>query len=420
MREERATEFLSPGRHLMERVVIVGAGQGGFQAAASLRQEGFQGEILLIGEEPGLPYQRPPLSKAYMADGAAERLLLKPARFYEGAAITRLDTTRVVAIHRAERAVETEAGARHGYDHLILATGARNARPPIPGQAAEGVLELRTLANAERLRARLAGARHAVVIGGGFIGLEFAAMARAAGVAVTVLEATPRLMGRALSPEMSEYFLEAHRAMDTEVLLGAAARAIEAAAGRVSGVVTADLGTIACDLVLIATGVRPNVELAEAAGLPAENGVLVDARLLTPDPAISALGDAARFPLPGGELVRLESVQAAVDHARHIARRLAKGETGAYAAVPWFWSDQGKLKLQIAGLGAGADAVETVPAKGEERVVLLYRGGRLIAAETVNAPGQHMAARRLIGAPRERLAAAGFDLKEALRAGPPD
>lgn len=401
----------------MERIVIVGAGQGGYQAAASLRQEGFAGEITLFGEEPGLPYQRPPLSKAYMADGEAERLALKPASFYERAAITYRPETRIEAIDRAARAVVSATGERVGYDHLILATGARNFRPPIPGQEAEGVLELRTLADAARLRARLGRTRHAVVIGGGFIGLEFAAMARAAGVGVSVLEAAPRLMGRALSPAMSDFFLGAHRGMGTEVLLGAAARRIEAEAGRVSGVDTADLRVVPGDLVLIATGIRPNVELAEAAGLRVDNGVVVDETLATSDPAISALGDVASFPLPGGGRTRLESVQAAVDHARHIARRLVKGERAAYAAVPWFWSDQGKLKLQIAGLGTAADAAHDAPLPEGGKMVLLYRGDRLVAVETVNAPGQHMAARRLIGAPRALIEAAGSDLKAALKAG---
>ncbi|TPE51691.1 NAD(P)/FAD-dependent oxidoreductase [Amaricoccus solimangrovi] len=401
----------------MDRILIVGAGQGGFQAAASLRQEGFAGEIVLFGEEPGLPYQRPPLSKAYMADGDADRLLLKPASFYERSTITYRPEVRIGAIDRAAREVVTAAGERLGYDHLILATGARNFRPPIPGQEADGVLELRTLADAVRIRARLAETRHAIVIGGGFIGLEFAAMARAAGVGVTVLEAAPRLMGRALSPAMSEFFLAAHREMGTEVLLGAAARRIEAEGGKVSGVDTADVRVVPGDLVLIATGIRPNVELAEAAGLHVDNGIVVDESLLTSDPAISALGDAASFPLPEGGRARLESVQAAVDHARHIAKRLLRGESAPYAAVPWFWSDQGKLKLQIAGLGTAADESQDVPQPEGAKMVLLYRQGRLIAAETVNAPGQHMAARRLIGAPRSALEAAGYDLKAALRQG---
>ena len=392
------------------RVVIIGTGQGGFQMAASLRQEGFAGPVTLIGDEPGLPYQRPPLSKAYMADGAAERLLLKPATFYDRSALTLIEA-RATRIDRDARVVETADGGRHPYDHLVIATGARAFRPAIPGLADPAVLELRTLADAAGLRARLAGTRHAIVVGGGFIGLEFAAMARAAGVEVTVLEAAPRLMARAVSPAMSDWFLAAHRALGVEVLLDAAVAAVEGA-----GVRLADGRVIAGDLVLAATGVRPNAEIAAEAGLAVENGVVVDSALLTADPAISALGDCAAFPLPEGGRVRLESVQAAVDHARHIARRLVKGEAGDYAAVPWFWSDQGSHKLQIAGLGTGADEVLPLPAAEGQAVVLLFRQGRLAAVETVNAPAQHMAARRLIGAPKAVLETAGYDLRQATKA----
>lgn len=393
------------------RVVVIGTGQGGFQLAASLRQEGFAGSVTLIGEEPGLPYQRPPLSKAYMADGDAERLLLKPAGFYARSAITLIDRTRASRIDRDARTVHTADGAAHPYDHLVLATGARPFRPPVEGLDGPDTVELRTLADAALLRGRLARTRHAIVIGGGFIGLEFAAMARAAGVDVTVLEAAPRLMARALSPALSDWFLAAHRAMGTEVLLGVGVAAVETG----QGVRLTDGRNIAGDLILAATGVRPNVELAEEAGLAVQNGVVVDGRLVSADPAISALGDCAAFPLADGARVRLESVQAAVDHARHIARRLVKGATGDYAAVPWFWSDQGKHKLQIAGLGAGADEVLSLPQSADQPVMLLFRAGRLAAVETVNAPAQHLAARKLIGTPREELEEVGFDLKEALR-----
>lgn len=393
------------------RIVIIGTGQGGYQMAASLRQEGFAGQITLIGDEPGLPYQRPPLSKAYMADGDAERLLLKPASFYDRSGLTLHAATRATRIHRAQREVETADGARHAYDHLILATGARAFRPPVPGLDAPGVLALRTLEDAGRLRDRLATTRHAVVIGGGFIGLEFAAMARAAGVAVTVVEAGSRLMARAVSPALSDWFLAAHRAMGTEILLNARLESVEPGAVRLSDRV------IACDLVLAATGVRPNCELAAEAGLAVENGVAVDGLLSTDDPAISALGDCACFPLPDGSRVRLESVQAAVDHARHIARRIVHGAGDAYAAVPWFWSDQGKAKLQIAGLSTGADAVHAAPCADGQAAVLLFREGRLIAVETVNMPAQHMAARTLIGTSRAALEPFGYDLKQAMQAG---
>jgi 3-phenylpropionate/trans-cinnamate dioxygenase ferredoxin reductase subunit len=246
------------------------------------------------------------------------------------------------------------------------------------------------------------------VIGGGFIGLEFAAVARAAGLEVTVLEAADRLMGRVVSPEISERFRAAHAGWGTEVRLGAPAVAVEPGA-----VLLASGERLPAELILLAAGVRPNVELAEAAGLAVANGVAVDDRLLTSDPAVSALGDCAAFPTPDGRVVRLESVQAAVDHARHIARRLATGEDAPYAAVPWFWSDQGDLKLQIAGLRLGADRVLAAPAADGKLVVLSFAGDRLAAVETVNAPAPHMATRRLLAGPPVTLGeveAAGFDL----------
>jgi 3-phenylpropionate/trans-cinnamate dioxygenase ferredoxin reductase subunit len=403
---------------MMRRIVIIGAGQGGQQAAASLRQEGFEGEILMLGEEPGLPYQRPPLSKAYMANGDPGTVLLKPASFYERTGITLRDSTRVTFIDRAAREVETTDGTRHAYDHLIIATGARNVAPPIRGLAAPGVVELRTLADAAAIRDRLASTRHAVVIGGGFIGLEFAAVARAAEIAVTVIEAGPRLMARALSPQMSGRFLDIHREMGSRILLDARVDSIPTGAdGAATGVALAGGQIVEGDLILLATGVRPNTELAAEAGLTCDNGILVDGRLLTSDPSISALGDVAAFPVPNGGHIRLESVQTAVDHARHIARRLVRGSDAHYSAVPWFWSDQGKFKLQIAGLGGGADDTEVVPQGAAEPVVLSIRGGRVVAIETISSPATHMAARRLIGAPIDRLRQHGFDFRAALKDG---
>ena len=240
-------------------------------------------------------------------------------------------------------------------------------------------------------------------------------MARAAGTAVTVVEAAPRLMARAVSEPMSAHFLDLHRAMGTRVLLGATAARILTDAGRAAGVELSDGRQVAGDMVLVATGVRPNVELAQAAGLPCANGILVDAGLATADPAISALGDVAAFPGPLGAPVRLESVQAAVDHARHIARRLVRGDASAYAAVPWFWSDQGSHKLQIAGLLTDADDIVELPQPGGHPVVLLFRQGRLAAVETINAPAIHMAARRLIGTGKDRLRDHAFDLRAALK-----
>lgn len=400
-------------------VVIVGAGQGGFQLAASLRQDGFDRPVTLIGEEPGLPYQRPPLSKAYIADGAGERLVLKPAAFFERAGIERLAGLRVTAIDRAARRVALSDGTHRDYAQLVLATGARNLRPPLPGLDAPGVLGLRTLADAARIRAALVHARAAVVIGGGFIGLEFAAMARQAGLGVTVLEAGERLMARAVSPVCSNWFAALHRAMGTEIRLGCAAAGVETdAAGRACAVTLADGGRVAGDLILVAAGVRPNVELAAEAGVAVDNGIVVDGCLRSSDPAIFALGDCAAFPLPGTGQVRFESVQAAVEHARHIARAITTGAETAFAMVPWFWSDQGKARLQIAGIAAGADAVQPVPQAAEGCfMALAWAGDRLAAVETVGLAAQHVAARRLIGAPRALIAAAGFDLRQALLAG---
>lgn len=377
----------------MTRIVIAGAGQGGLQAAISLRQEGHAGPITLIGAEPGLPYQRPPLSKAYLKTGEAEKLALRPATFFAKNGIELIPATRVAAIDRPARRVHT-AGQDHPYDQLILATGTRNLRPPIPGL--ERALDLRTLEDAVRLRAELARPRRVAVIGGGFIGLEFAAVARALGHEVTVAEATDRLMSRVLSPALSARFLDMHRGMGTAVELARPVTEVTAA-----GLGFADGGEVAADLVLLAAGVVPNSDLAAAAGLAVANGIVVDAQLRTADPAISALGDCAVFPDPRtGRAVRLESVQAATDHARAIARRLVHGATDAYAAVPWFWSDQADWKLQIAGLAAASDA----SLRDESGAVWRFDGDVLTAVETVNDARTHMQTRRLLaeGGPMSR------------------
>jgi 3-phenylpropionate/trans-cinnamate dioxygenase ferredoxin reductase subunit len=384
-------------------IVIIGTGQGGLQAAMSLRQEGYEGPITMIGDEPGLPYQRPPLSKAYLKSGAAETLTLRPEGFFEKNAITLVPETRVEAIDRAAR--RARAGAlSFEYDHLILATGTRNLRPPIPGVAR--ALDLRTLADATRLRAELDRPRRVAVIGGGFIGLEFAAVARGLGHDVTVAEAAPRLMGRVLSPYLSERFLALHEGMGTRILLGSAVCGVDE-----DGIILADGTAIEADLVLLAVGVRPNTELAEAAGLTVLNGIVVDDQLRTADPDISALGDCAVFPDPRtGRPVRLESVQAATDHARAIARRLVKGAAEPYAAVPWFWSDQSDWKLQIAGLAAPEDESVVV----SEGAVFRFADSALTAVETINDAKTHMRARRLFvgNTPlrRDALEEKGYDL----------
>ncbi len=380
-----------------DSVVIIGAGQGGFQAAASLRQDGFAGRIVLIGEEAGLPYQRPPLSKAYLKDGDAGRLSLRPAAFYEQHRVELLDGRLAVDIDRDAQLVRTDAGESIPYGHLILATGSRNVQPPIAGIDTDGIQELRTLRDAAAIRARLVDVRTALVIGGGFIGLEFAAVARGVGIDVTVIEAAPRLMARAVSPEMSRRFATLHQALGTRLVLGQAVTGILSdPCGQARGVRLADGSEHHADMLLLAAGVRPNTDLAARAGLAVDNGILVDTFLQTSDPSISALGDCAAYPdARTGRRIRLESVQAATDHARTISRRLM-GSPEPYTTVPWFWSDQADWKLQIAGLGQDDDTVQSREGPNGAVTILRFAKNRLVCVETVNAAAEHMAARRLL------------------------
>jgi 3-phenylpropionate/trans-cinnamate dioxygenase ferredoxin reductase subunit len=403
------------------RIVIAGTGQGGFQVAASLRQEGFDGEIVMIGDESGLPYQRPPLSKAYVKEGRADRLLFRNADFFQTNAIAIEDGLRVEEIDRHARAVSFGGGRSIGYDHLVLALGARNRRLPLPGIDLDGVLELRTMAHADAIRAALPSAARIAVIGGGFIGLEIAATASAAGAHVTVLEATHRLMSRVVSQPVSSFFLDAHAALGAEIRLEALARRIvDDGHGRAAGVELDDGSRVDADLVLVSAGVLPNAELAEAAGLYVHDGIRVNDLLETEDPAISAIGDCASFPFGhDGVQVRLESVQNAVDQAKCVARRLV-GHPEPYRKVPWFWSDQGPHKLQMAGLTAGADH-HVARAAGEGKLsIFCFRRGDLVGVETVNVPGDHMAARRLLARDTpltlETVEAAGFDLPALMAA----
>jgi 3-phenylpropionate/trans-cinnamate dioxygenase ferredoxin reductase subunit len=378
-------------------VLILGAGQAGLQLAASLRQGGYAEPITLVGDEADPPYQRPPLSKAYLTgrdDDAA--LMLRAPGFYADHAITlRLGET-ATAIDRAARQVRLASGAALAYDQLVLATGARHRGLAVAGIAQDGVVALRTLAEARALRPRLAAARRLAIIGAGFIGLEVAAVATAAGVAVEVVEATTHPMARALSGEMAQVFTRAHRAAGVRFHFGAVVSRI-LGDGAATGVETSDGATIPADLVLVGIGVVPNAELAAAAGLSVSNGIVVDEQLATADPLISAVGDCTAYPSRFGHgMVRLESVQNAVDQAKCLAARLL-GRPAAYDAVPWFWSDQGSLKLQIAGLGAGHDrTVRRGDPDGERLSVFCFRGDTLLAVESLNSPGDHMAVRRLL------------------------
>ncbi|HTZ35942.1 MAG TPA: FAD-dependent oxidoreductase [Stellaceae bacterium] len=407
------------------RVVIVGAGHAGFQLAASLRQNGFDGRVVLIGDEPHLPYQRPPLSKDYL-DGKTgfDMLQMRPGSFYDEHRIELVAGRPVAAIERAGKAVVLAGGERVDYDHLVLATGARNRVPPLPGIELDGVCYLRNLAETEALKQRLASCGGAVVIGGGFIGLEFAAVARGKGVPVHVVELLDRVMARVVCPDSSAHFARAHRRTGVEFSFGRRVERLGGEHGRVTHVVLDNGRSLPADLVLISIGVVPNESLAAAAGLAVENGVVVDEQLMTADPAISAIGDCAAFPSRHSlkNPVRLEAVQNAADHARCVADRLL-GKPHRYEALPWFWSEQGAERLQIAGLTAGFQQVVLRGdyAKGEYSA-FCYAGDRLLGIESINKPADHAFARRLLAAGRSvtpaEAADPDFDLRAAAAARP--
>jgi 3-phenylpropionate/trans-cinnamate dioxygenase ferredoxin reductase subunit len=380
-------------------VAIVGGGLAGFQVAASLREFGFSGRVVLIGDEPHRPYQRPPLSKAYLLGAIEEaRLPMRPEAFYQDRRIELMLGKRAVAIDRAHHKLALDDDSVIAYEHLVLAVGARNRPLPVPGADLDGVFFLRTLDEARALRARLGSAKSAIVVGAGFIGLEFAMGARKLGLDVTVIEVADRPMARALSREMSALFMREHAASGVRFLLNTQVMRLIGNAGRVSGVETVEGQEISGELVLIGIGVIPNVELAATCDLELRDGILVNEQLASADERISAIGDCAAHPNPyTADTVRIESVQNATDQGRCVAARIA-GRPLPFNFVPWFWSDQGHLKLQIAGIAAGSDrTVVRGDPGGSSCSVFCYRGGRLLAVETVNRPADHMAARRLLG-----------------------
>ncbi|MBS0473741.1 MAG: FAD-dependent oxidoreductase [Proteobacteria bacterium] len=401
----------------LDSVVIVGAGHGGVQVAISLRQEGFGGRIVLVNDEPGLPYQRPPLSKAYLLGKInATAMLFRPETFYADQRIE-LVHDRVAAIDRQNRRVMLDSGSALDFGHLVLATGAHNRPLNVPGSTLGGIFGIKTKADADFLSPLVKQARNVVVIGAGFIGLEFAAVAAAEGAAVEVLELGDRPMARAVSPQMSELFRAAHQGWGVKFNFRTGLAELEGEDGKVSAVTTSDGRRLPAELVVYGIGVIPNVQLALEAGLDIDNGIRVNSSLLTSDPHISALGDVAAFPCVqnGENLTRLESVQNAVDQGKLIAARLV-GKPAPYTALPWFWTDQGNLKLQIAGLSIGADNYVTLgDAAAQQLSVLCFRGEELIAVESCNRPGDHVFARKILARPPALTPAAAaapdFDLK---------
>jgi len=377
-------------------VVIVGAGHAGVEAAAALRQKGFGGALDVVSDDTNTPYQRPPLSKEYIKR-PGNALVLRPAQFYETQKIRLHTGVQAQTLDRAAKTVALSNGLALSYDHLVLATGARNRMLPVPGMDHPDVIELRSLSDADRIVKLIGGWRRVAVIGGGFIGLEAAGLFASMGIACDVVETAPRLMQRAVSPAVSAWFGDFHAAHGVRLHMPQQVRAVNHLRDGATVELTGG-ETIAADAVLLAAGVLPNTELAAGAGLAIGNGIIVDSLLTTSDASISAIGDCASYPNMhlGAALSRVESVQNATDQARTLAATLM-GEAKAYDALPWFWSIQGEARLQIAGLSKPGltEIVRGDPAKGAFSV-FLFDQDKLQAVESINAPADHMVARRLI------------------------
>lgn len=402
----------------MQKVVIVGGGHAAAQLCASLIEGEFSGKVTMVCEEASLPYHRPPLSKHFIKDPAAETQLLRAETVYSNAGIQVLLADPVVQIDRAGRRVTLESGKEFEYDALVLATGTRARRLPDLPESIENLVYLRNAQDAVRLREAINAAATVTVLGGGFIGLEVAATAGHLGKKVTVFEAAPRLLSRAVSPEASHHVADMLAESGVQVRLGAVADGFDVQNNRVIAI-HVDGERHPVDLLVAGIGAVPETTLAESIGLACDNGVVVDELMRTSDPHIYAIGDCTSFPYARwGKTLRLESVQNANDQARTLASTLL-GHSAPYGSLPWFWSDQGALRLQIAGL-APPDTERAVRpgAKPGSFSVLHFVEGRLVCVESINAPIDHMAARKLLeqgkNPPREQLLDPAIPLKNHL------
>jgi 3-phenylpropionate/trans-cinnamate dioxygenase ferredoxin reductase subunit len=400
------------------RAVVVGAGHAGGSMAALLRQYSWQGPVTLIGAEPVPPYQRPPLSKAWLkGEGDLAGLLLRPAAFYQANRIDLRLACEVTTIDRAARAVTLGTGDHVSYDHLILATGCCARSLPVPGHDLAGIVTLRTLADADRLRTLPHPGARIAIIGAGYIGLEVAASARILGADVVVIEREPRVLARVASIPLSDFFQRRHAAEGVRIVLNAAVEAFEGANGHVTAVRLSDGAAVPCDAVLIGVGAAPNEALARAAGLACDNGIVVDLAARTADPSIHAIGDCTRRPLPLYHRTgRLESVPNALEQAKQAGADLC-GRPAPTAEVPWFWSDQYEVRLQIAGLPL--EVTETVvrgdPRSGSFAIFHLSENGTVQAVEAVNAPAEFMAGRIMIARRKQAVAARLRDVSCSMR-----
>jgi 3-phenylpropionate/trans-cinnamate dioxygenase ferredoxin reductase subunit len=383
-------------------IVVIGAGHAGGEVASRIRQGGFAGSIALIGEEPYLPYHRPPLSKAFLAgQTSVEQLLIRSKGSYEKAKIDWYPSTVVERIDREAHRLRLASGDWFEYGKLVLATGGRPRRLTLPGSDLKGLHYMRGIADVDALRLEFVPGKRLIIVGGGYIGLEVASVAINAGLDVEVVEVASRVLARVTGPELSAFYETTHKAAGVKLRLSTVVDGFEASAiqsDRVGAVRCGDGAIIPADLVLVAVGLIPNVELAQAAGLAIGNGIKVDELGRTLDPDIYAVGDCTEFPLPcmDGERLRLESVPSAIEQARAVAS-LINGVPNPYDLIPWFWSDQYNLKLQSVGLHHGHDQVVIrQPTRAEGFVAFYLKEGRVIAADCVNAILEFNVAKRLV------------------------
>jgi len=387
---------------MYEHIVIVGAGQAAVQAIDTLRRKGFTGKLTLVGDEPWLPYQRPPLSKKYLAGALErERLMIRPRQFFSDHSVQTHLGRRVEELSRAQQKVRLDDGSVLPYDALLLATGSRPRNLVAPGSDLHGVHSLRTMADVERIRLDLAASKRLVIIGGGYIGLEVAATARELGLDVTVLEMAERVMNRVTCAEVSSFYEREHAHHGVRIICNAKVRALagDPHSRRVRAVLTEDGAEHPADVVIVGVGVLPVDELATAAGLECSNGIKVDQHCRTSDPHVYAAGDCTQHEnLHYGRWLRLESVDNAFEQATTAAQNLL-GVPTVHDKVPWFWSDQYDLKMIIVGICQGHDTVVTRGAPSSRSFSACYlRNGELVAIDSVNSPKDQMAARKLIAA----------------------
>lgn len=381
----------------MSPVIIIGAGLAGLSIAEALRSEGYEGLITLIGDEPCAPYHRPPLSKGLLAGETSEaQLVMRAPEAIARKNIDLVTGVRVTTIDRASRRVHLDDGRSLDYGSLALATGSRNRPLPLPGAELDGVVSLRTLIDAQRIARGLEDSQRVVVVGGGFIGLEVAAAARKKGKSVVVLEAMDRLMARVVAPLVSEFYAGLHRQHGVRVELNAKVEELVGREGRIAAVRTQEGKEYPTDLLVVGIGIIPNDELGKTGGLECSHGIVVDACGRTGDLCIVAAGDCTARRQEEGGLLRLESVQNAVEQGKSAAAALL-GKDRPFVAAPWFWSDQYDVKLQMVGLSAGYDQVVTRGSVAEQKFSAFYfRAGKLVSVDSINQPKSHMLGRKLL------------------------